>query len=545
MRRLSFLLALFAPVPAFAEESSDFDIVVAATQGSLDERIRAQLDPVFGTATCGYGFHQHAWDAATLFAARYAAETLKSGAYPVAEFVAALKGYVKKTSKLPSLPDKEEEAEMRGEFSAHLVNFVQLIVDRTARLKPPIKTAEEMVARVGDLRRLRLVNSEQRAFFSKLVSPVNGFRKLALRYKLKCDESFLAGLPRRQFYESGPESAGEFLRRLSSIDAKQAEDMGRVRESDAKIDACEKDEKGNSPKSFAASIERAVSDHLEIETKDAEGKSLSLVMMGNIGAEFKLPSPGVPVSLASHPMCAVTGTSLDATLRNDSSPEAVYFADSFAQKYNHIRAQMRAGEPHSRRAMEKLWGRFFGCLAYQESLTTADTKGSISIAGKFGVEVKPSGVKFYFDPWQSEPLSQFNVGLFQFSANVSGNLYPCVQSWNARMKDAACKVTSKDPVRNAAKQLLIQKDLIPLLASPRQAFSTYCGANKIAQTFFLQVNTSSAKRTHSRNLVNDKLVAPAERCVSLHIKDAYAHFGPLINTTGDNLVELMRCAAGD
>jgi hypothetical protein len=45
--------------------------------------------------------------------------------------------------------------------------------------------------------------------------------------------------------------------------------------------------------------------------------------------------------------------------------------------------------------------------------------------------------------------------------------------------------------------------------------------------------------------VNDKLVAPAERCVSLHIKDAYAHFGPLINTTGDNLVELMRCAAGD
>jgi|GEM_PF-1386845 len=543
--RGALLLLVSLGTPAARASDLILRLETAAVSEPLPERLRQALDPVLGTASCTYGYHHYAWEAAFRFGARFAAQWMKDGSYPTKEFVAALKDYIKRTPRLPTLKDKDDEMEMRGEFATHFVSLVQAFIERASRMKPPVKSPQEMVARIGELRAILLKSESQRAFFSELIAPMNSIRGLAHRHRLPCDADLLASLPKTPLYDSGPVQAGTYLTEIGSLEASLANEISAERPSGGKADGCFKAGNGTELKTFASVIDRAVQVHLDAEITGAEGKKIPTVMMGKIGGSFGLPDPGVAVSLSSHPMCSVTSGRLSASLRHAPSAQAVYFADSFAQKYNFLRAQMLAGTPGARRALEKLWSRFFGCLAFQESLTTADTKASFSIAEKFGVEVKPSGVKFYFDSWQSEPLSQFNIGLFQFSANLQGNLAPCVLNWNARTAGDACKIASKEPARTSGGLMAIQKDVIPLLGSPRQSFTTFCGVNKVSQTFFMQVNTMSTKRTSMANWLGDKFRAPAERCVSLHIKDAYAHFGPLINSTGENLGELMRCAAAE
>jgi hypothetical protein len=181
-----------------------------------------------------------------------------------------------------------------------------------------------------------------------------------------------------------------------------------------------------------------------------------------------------------------------------------------------------------------------GCLAYTESLTTADGARSRQVALEHGPDeyAKPSGVKFYLDAAQTHPDSRLNIGLFQFSPASRGNIQSCIRNWNhLHGDDHSLRI---DPVSDSA-------TMIRRLGNASQDFNAFCGVDKIAQIFFVQVNTLSERRTHPANLLTlpdgtRRLKDPGDRCVSLHFNGrAYNHFGPLQNSTRKNLSELLSC----
>ena len=186
------------------------------------------------------------------------------------------------------------------------------------------------------------------------------------------------------------------------------------------------------------------------------------------------------------------------------------------------------------------WAALAGCLAYTESLGDPDTPTSVQRARQLidNSFVKPAGVKFYYDPGHSNPLSRWNIGLYQFVLHRGGNILPCVRSWRSHDLPASVSLLSLD-----------KKDMGRFVGSPAQSFNAFCGVNKILQTFFVQLHTNRADRTHPDNLSSTgSLKPPSERCVSLHHRRAYAHFGPLIRTVParngnpSNLEKVMSCA---
>lgn len=81
--------------------------------------------------------------------------------------------------------------------------------------------------------------------------------------------------------------------------------------------------------------------------------------------------------------------------------------------------------------------------------------------------------------------------------------------------------------------------MIKVLGSSYQSFNAFCGIHKVVQTFAIQVNTSSSSSTHPSN--GGKTAA--NRCVTPHFYagKAYNHFGPLQNSTGENMNSLYSC----
>jgi hypothetical protein len=68
--------------------------------------------------------------------------------------------------------------------------------------------------------------------------------------------------------------------------------------------------------------------------------------------------------------------------------------------------------------------------------------------------------------------------------------------------------------------------------------------DKILESFYVQINTTSSLRTHPDNLQSDgTLKKQADRCVTphFHATRSYNHFGPLQNSTEENLERLMTC----
>lgn len=232
------------------------------------------------------------------------------------------------------------------------------------------------------------------------------------------------------------------------------------------------------------------------------------------------PTKYEKVGLITHPLCRVTSSTLSQTIKKQPDASTVVLANKFSEDHNTL---LKAGK---KKELRDLWGRFFGCLAYTESLSTADTPASYNVAKKYGPSgySKPPGVKFYEDPSQDE-ASKLNIGLFQFTPRYSGNINPCVKQWNERY---SCGVESTS-----------QSHLIKVVGSSMQKFNAFCGVHKLLQTFTVQLESSSNRNTHPDNFGKPK----SERCVTPHIWAGwgYNHFGPLQNSTGTNLGKLMRC----
>ncbi len=250
----------------------------------------------------------------------------------------------------------------------------------------------------------------------------------------------------------------------------------------------------------------------------------------HISSIYKMPTKMADqeqVGLLSHPLCLVTKESLSKTIKNMPDEMTIELANRFAREHNELREQ----EDHAE--LQQLWGKFFGCLAYTESLTTADLAASEKLAKKYAPKnyKRPQGVKFYYDKWQPK-VSRLNIGLYQFTPNYGGNIKPCVDSWNHYYSNESCQIKNK------------KKDaLINAFGSTAQHFNAYCGVHKVIEAFSVQLNTSEKKFTHPQNQEDGKLKSASERCVTPHFYAgwSYNHFGPLQNSTKNNLKKLMSC----
>ena len=294
--------------------------------------------------------------------------------------------------------------------------------------------------------------------------------------------------------------------------------------------------------SFALSIEAAIQNHLRP----------SVVSLGGNEKVFQIPDPTAsgeglqPVGLFTHAMCPLSNESTQETIDQILDPETLSLANEFAAQFNRAReryqrALFSASAFEARDEILRLYGRLSGCLAYTESLSTADSSASKRIAEDVAPVdyVRPSGVLFYLDAAQSDPDSRLNIGLYQFSPVRSGNIQACIQNWNSLYPFDAINRSSR------------VDEMIRKLGESSQLFNAFCGIDKILQSFFVQVNTTAVKRTHPENRFLDRdghaagIKPPRERCVSLHFnRQAYNHFGPFQNSTRQNLKHLMRCTLG-
>ncbi len=246
-----------------------------------------------------------------------------------------------------------------------------------------------------------------------------------------------------------------------------------------------------------------------------------------------------PTSLIRHPLCLVSKSTLKKTLRNIPSQNTIDKLNILANSVNTLRMDVIKGDMKAKVELLNLWSRFFSCLAYTESLSSADSRSSHNVANKYAPAGyrKPAGVEFYEDPYQPA-VSRLNIGTYQFTPNRNGNIAPCILAWNQmHANDRACLIP-------AGKS---QSELITILGSSFQSFNAFCGVHKLIETFAIQVNTSKKSATHPSNFENGRLLDSERRCVSPYFQAglAYNHFGPFQNSTGDNLEALVSCTLHD
>lgn len=244
-----------------------------------------------------------------------------------------------------------------------------------------------------------------------------------------------------------------------------------------------------------------------------------------------------PTNLIRHPLCIVDANSLGTTIGQARVPSQAVIdkLNRFTKKANDLRSEAINGSINAKVELLDHWNRMFSCLAYVESLPSADSSTSNSVAKKYSPSNyrKPAGVEFYEDPAQN-PESRLNIGIFQFTPSWQNNIQPCLRAWNEIHKDSP---ECQTPLKGT------QADLIKIVGSSMQSFNAFCGVHKLVETFSIQVNTNRASATHPSNLISGKLKSPEQRCVSPHFLAgrAYNHFGPLQNSTRKNLDELFSC----
>lgn len=293
------------------------------------------------------------------------------------------------------------------------------------------------------------------------------------------------------------------------------------------------------PNSFEAAIRFGVSAHLTTE-RDHEYEAIKAYGVEKFEKK---------ISLISAPMCTEFDDYFSAGSSETKQKVATKFKAKqlqFATTFNTLRTayleskinKMPPDEIRKRKlALEKFYYAFLASLAEHESLSTADLShsdsASESISTLYKIEdyTRPEGVKFYSDPYQTDTKSKYNIGLFQFSANRTGNIHPCVQSWNQSFgsKFNKCRIKLKN-----------NGEAMQLLGASDQVFNAFCGASKLVQSKAIQINTPNfevgskkRRRTPSQNFIEDRgLKAPKDRCFSpfsttLH---TYNHFGTLGHT---------------
>jgi hypothetical protein len=293
------------------------------------------------------------------------------------------------------------------------------------------------------------------------------------------------------------------------------------------VDKCFSDE--NSHDFFAEQISYYASEMLN----DTPAK------VGFIGSSYGTSSDDnkyFPTSLIRHPLCTTTTTSVRSTLKSNYPSQAtIDKLNRFENTVNGLRQDVLNGDQDAKKELLTHWTKFFSCLSYSESLGSSDSQTSKNVAAKVAPTGyrKPAGVEFYEDSAQPA-ASRLNIGMFQFTPNSGGNIQPCIRAWNEfHSQKPTCQVSQK----------ATQPDLIKVLGSSLQSFNAFCGIHKLVQTFAIQVNTTKTSATHPSNVVNGKLKASEQRCVSPHFYSgwAYNHFGPFQNSTGSNLNELFSC----
>lgn len=297
------------------------------------------------------------------------------------------------------------------------------------------------------------------------------------------------------------------------------------------------------PDSFQDAIRFSVKSHFE----ERSNQYSVLSLFGT--KDFKQK-----VSLISSPMCTdfdayfVAGSSdTGQKVANKFKDKQVNFAKAYNQlHYSYIEAIEKKLPDKQiakrRERIEKFYYSFLASLAQHESLSTANTSSSSDNAKKiskfYEVEdyTKAKGVKFYYDKYQSNEHSAYNIGLFQFSADRRGNISPCVESWNKTYakKYPKCKIHTSS-----------NKQAFQLLAASDQIFNAFCGASKLIQSKAIQINSpvyeagsKKRRRTPEVNTVyNEKtkkrtLKEPKNRCFSpfAFTSHTYNHFGTLMHT---------------
>lgn len=296
-----------------------------------------------------------------------------------------------------------------------------------------------------------------------------------------------------------------------------------------KVDQCTVEKTGTSMDQFADQISHHVGSMLEPVP----------VSVGTIGGLYGAPTNDEgydPSSLMSHRLCEVTKSSMAKTLKKVPSQSTIDKLNAFSAEMNELRDRAKLGDVNAKAELQKKWTKVFSCLGYSESLNTSDTSTSRSVSGRVAPAdyEKPSGVKFYEDKLQPI-VSRLNIGMYQFTPNSAGNVKTCLKAWNAMNSGSdSCKVST------SAKQA----DMIKILGSSQQSFNAFCGVHKVVETFAIQAYTRNASATHPSNkTVTGALKAPADRCVTPYFYAgwAYNHFGPLQNSTGENLRELHMC----
>jgi hypothetical protein len=224
--------------------------------------------------------------------------------------------------------------------------------------------------------------------------------------------------------------------------------------------------------------------------------------------------------------------------------ETLQLAQKFETLYNTYRTSALGTKDSTQ--LQGLWVRLMDCLAYSESLDGPNSGRADLLAQKYRPideagepSPKPLGVEFYMDTTPDPKVRQLTIGLFQFTPGAVANQYPCATAWNEEYP--SCKV---DPSNS--------KTHTWALSSPYQTYNAFCGTDKIVESFFTQVNATTAKRTNLLNISADgTLKAPQDRCVTPFFKAnlTFNHFGPLQNSFQNqqlsNLKKALTCAVGD
>jgi len=241
---------------------------------------------------------------------------------------------------------------------------------------------------------------------------------------------------------------------------------------------------------------------------------------------------------------------------NIPDKETLKKVNRFAQEHNQYRKEMADTDPkissRGRQRLGALWTNLMQCISYAESLMDPDSQRAIDLAGTTGKgdeekprKLKNDGIEWYMDQSQGGGPRQLAVGLFQFTAHSVANQFPCVNAWNAVYQ--SCPIDPFKALKDGTKKWDREK-MLDIIASPLQTYNANCGINKILQSFYIQVNTTEARRSNYANLrdreeLNGPLKAPADRCVTPHFHSTltFNHFGPLQNSTGNNLGIVMNC----
>lgn len=314
----------------------------------------------------------------------------------------------------------------------------------------------------------------------------------------------------------------------------------------------------NAPKNFSEAIELAV--EFNIPPQDNMLSKTNVLEIYNVNSISDNNNPTghnweSKVGLFSHPMCENIDKYFIA--RNSSSKHS-YISKvedkikKFTNGYNSIYREYTLAlaikkNPQEMKTiyakMKKFYYGMLTTMAKKESLSDADSHLTKNADAKQSTEFykyfggsgdysRPKGVKFYFDDQQSSEISKRNIGLYQFSP--TSNIDDCFRAWNNTVgkRSQTCKIDFP----NDRSKMKLQKFL--QTAASDQIFNAFCGANKIVQSYGVQVNAKTFKNPnatsmqlmHKDNVLGKgQIKNPKDRCISpfAFSGNAFMHFGVL------------------